>query len=245
MRGLLAQLTHRQAAIGKLGRALTAATQDRPQLDWAAGVGRTKDIRSLRAEIGVPHTGDSNDLALPVRTVIDLKHRVSELTHLIAEIRTRPDAPVDGQQHHGQPLTGRQNVGMIIAMDLTASMGARLLRITVVDDRDRDALQSLFDWLRLEDELRGRLRLEASRSARPGEMGALLDVLTVALGSGGVGAVLASSLSAWFSQRRAEVKVVLTRDGRSVEVDARVAKDELPGLMREIGRLVDGPEQQG
>ncbi|MFD8600427.1 hypothetical protein ACFV1L_36055 [Kitasatospora sp. NPDC059646] len=130
-------------------------------------------------------------------------------------------------------------------MDVTTGTGARLVRITVVDDRD-GVLQSLFDWLRMEDGLRGRLRLEASRDAGAGEMGALLDVLTVALGSGGAGAVLASSLSAWFSQRRAEVKIVLTgRDGRSVEVDARVARDELPGLLREIGRLVDGPEREG
>ncbi|MGW2547022.1 hypothetical protein ACWC5I_40660 [Kitasatospora sp. NPDC001574] len=37
------------AAIGELGRALTAAAQDRPLPDWAADAGRTEDIRRRRA----------------------------------------------------------------------------------------------------------------------------------------------------------------------------------------------------
>ncbi|MEE1821622.1 hypothetical protein PUR61_05340 [Streptomyces sp. BE20] len=37
------------AAIGELGRALTAAAQDRPLPDWAAGAGRTEDVRRRRA----------------------------------------------------------------------------------------------------------------------------------------------------------------------------------------------------
>ncbi|GGJ40264.1 effector-associated constant component EACC1 [Streptomyces brasiliensis] len=118
-----------------------------------------------------------------------------------------------------------------------------LLRITVAEDPD--ALQSLLDWLRHEDELRGRLRLEPSGSGTGGEMGGLLDVLTIALSSGGAGAVLARSLSTWLTHRHADVKVTVRGpDGRSVEVDAHLLQNDVPGLIREIRQLVDAPEQQ-
>ncbi|GAA2165045.1 effector-associated constant component EACC1 [Actinomadura napierensis] len=84
-----------------------------------------------------------------------------------------------------------------------------LLRVSVADDPD--ALQSLFDWLRREDEFRGRLLLEPSGGGVGGEMGGLLDVLTIALGSGGAGAVLARSLSTWLTNRHANVKVTVSR----------------------------------
>jgi hypothetical protein len=119
-----------------------------------------------------------------------------------------------------------------------------LLRVSVADDPD--ALQSLFEWLLLEDELRGHLRLEPSGSGTGGEMGGLLDVLTIAMGSGGVGAVLARSLSTWLTHRRADVKVTFRGpDGRSFEVDTRLDRDDhLPTLMREIRQLTESPEQQ-
>ncbi|GHE98970.1 hypothetical protein GCM10014715_63950 [Streptomyces spiralis] len=127
-------------------------------------------------------------------------------------------------------------------MDTTAGVDP-LLRITVADAPD--ALQSLYDWLRLEDEFRGRLRLAPSAPGTGGEMGGLLDVLTIALGSGGAGAVLARSLSTWLTHRHADVKVTVKGpDGRSVEVDAHLVRGDVPGLIREITRLVDGTEQQ-
>ncbi|MGW7448157.1 hypothetical protein [Kitasatospora sp. NPDC054795] len=49
VRGLFGQLADWQAAIGELGRALTAAAQDRPLPDWAADTGRTEDVRWRQA----------------------------------------------------------------------------------------------------------------------------------------------------------------------------------------------------
>lgn len=51
-------------------------------------------------------------------------------------------------------------------------------------------LVSLRDWPAAEEALRGRVEL-LGRSPQPGQMGAALDVLAVALGSGGAGSVLA------------------------------------------------------
>ena len=77
-------------------------------------------------------------------------------------------------------------------------------------------------------------------------MGGVLDVLVVALGSGGAGAVLATSVSTWLSQpRRADVKLTVTaEDGRHIELDARRIRDPAV-LLREVERLLrtESPER--
>ncbi|MFE4552445.1 hypothetical protein [Streptomyces sp. NPDC056785] len=125
----------------------------------------------------------------------------------------------------------------------TTPQAEPLLQITMADDPD--ALQSLYDWLRLEDELRGRLRLTSSSAGTGGEMGGLLDVITIAMGSGGAGAVLSGSLSTWLANRHSDVKLTVKgADDRTVEVEARLRQKDVPRLIREIRELVDRPEQQ-
>ncbi|MER7444521.1 effector-associated constant component EACC1 [Micromonospora avicenniae] len=117
-----------------------------------------------------------------------------------------------------------------------------VLRLSVPNGRYH--LTSLLDWLRREDELRGRVCLE-QLPTRPGEMGALADTLVVALGSGGAVAVLAGSLSTWLSQRGTSVEVQITGpDGRQVIVRAQRARD-LPALVREVETLLSRHEQAG
>ncbi len=116
-------------------------------------------------------------------------------------------------------------------------------RLSISAD-DGDVLRSVLDWLRREDTLRGRVRA-ASAPVRPGEMGGVFDVLIVALGSGGAGAALATSLSTWLSQpRRADVKLTVTADdGRHIELDAHRVPDPAV-LLREVERLLrpEAPE---
>ncbi|MFF1909618.1 hypothetical protein [Kitasatospora sp. NPDC058218] len=84
-------------------------------------------------------------------------------------------------------------------------------------------LLALRDWLVLEDEFRGRVELVRS-VPEPGRMGTAFDLLAVALGSGGAGAVLVQALTTWLTQRRADVTVtVFTREGRQITVDVRRA----------------------
>ncbi|MGH2844047.1 MAG: effector-associated constant component EACC1 [Solirubrobacteraceae bacterium] len=99
-------------------------------------------------------------------------------------------------------------------------------------------LRSLLEWLRHEDALRGRV-CTVHAPVRPGEMGGVLEVLEVALGSGGAGAVLAGSVSTWLSQpRRADVTLTVTaEDGRRIELDARLVRDPAV-LLREVERLL-------
>lgn len=106
------------------------------------------------------------------------------------------------------------------------------------DNNDPEVLRSLYQWLRNEPELRGRVQ-QLDRQPAPGEMGALADVLMVALGSGGAVGVVASSLKVFFAQpRRSDLKITIeTSDGRKVSVDAkRAANPEV--IVREV--LDDG-----
>lgn len=106
-----------------------------------------------------------------------------------------------------------------------------------------DQLPSLTDWLRHEDGLRGRVR-PFQPPPVPGQMGGALDALAVAVGSGGMGAVLANCLSTWISQRRSDVRItVSTRDGRTVEVDGKGVDPQ--ALTRDIERLLNNDEAEG
>jgi hypothetical protein len=95
------------------------------------------------------------------------------------------------------------------------------LRISLADG-DLADLESLQDWLGQERELTGRVRLSGS-APRRGELGTLVDVLVVALGSGGAISVLAASLKNWLSlPRRSDITIKIDRaDGSSVTIDAK------------------------
>jgi hypothetical protein len=103
----------------------------------------------------------------------------------------------------------------------------------VVESEDARALPDLFAWLGRENELRGKVRLQ-SRPLAPGEMGALPELIAVAIGSGGVASVLAGSLSTWLSQRKSDITLKVTgRDGRTVELNAQRVADA-DALLREV-----------
>jgi hypothetical protein len=103
-------------------------------------------------------------------------------------------------------------------------------------------LVSLRDWLAAEEPLRGRVELLA-RTPERGQMGAALDVMAVALSSGGAGAVLARSLSTWSVQRRADVTVHVSRSyGREVTVEVRRTSDP-QAVIGALGQLLEGGEE--
>ncbi|MGG2464418.1 effector-associated constant component EACC1 [Streptomyces sp. RGM 3693] len=93
-------------------------------------------------------------------------------------------------------------------------------------------LAALAGWLRAERELEGAIQLVRGDIAET-ELGSGLDVISVAVGSGGVGVALAQSLSAWLRTRRSDVKVTFTANGRRVEIDARRVKDPV-GLITQV-----------
>lgn len=113
---------------------------------------------------------------------------------------------------------------------------------TAPGEAEATHLVSLRDWLAAEELLRGRVYFPA-QSLRPGEMGAALDVLAVALGSGGAGAVLARSLSTWLVQRRADVIVRLSRkDGQDVVVEVHRSSDP-QAVINSVGQLLESRQE--
>ncbi|WP_410608051.1 effector-associated constant component EACC1 [Amycolatopsis sp. lyj-109] len=117
------------------------------------------------------------------------------------------------------------------------------LRLRIIGEDAASRLRSLHHWLGHEDDLRGRVELR-NRPIAPGEMGGVVDVLTVALGSSGAGAVLirslARSVSTWLTQSRADVSVTVTTTGetREVKVDVRRARDP-EAVLRSVEQLLE------
>ena len=109
-------------------------------------------------------------------------------------------------------------------------MGGRTVdtRIRVQDD-DSQGAASLYAWLGEERELRGRVRIIGSAIGEE-QLGSLPDVVSVALGAGGAGTVLASSLITWLQTRRSSAKITVERDGRSVTLEIETLHDVRPLL---------------
>ncbi|MFD5343219.1 hypothetical protein ACFWJY_05500 [Streptomyces anulatus] len=95
----------------------------------------------------------------------------------------------------------------------------------LIEDADAERaptnLLSLADWLRYEEDLRGKTRLEHSEIT-PGQMGGLPEALVIALSTGGAVTVLARSVVEWVKQRKSDVTVKAVKpNGESFEIDLR------------------------
>ena len=121
--------------------------------------------------------------------------------------------------------------------------GAVEVRISCVGGDRAVGVDSLSDWLRGEPELARRLRV-AGPMPGEGELGALADVLVIAVGSGGTLSVLAASLKAWLAQPRgSDVRIRVQHDGgETIEIDAkRIDGERADTLIRQaLGGRVSG-----
>ncbi|WP_432986315.1 effector-associated constant component EACC1 [Dactylosporangium sp. CA-233914] len=91
----------------------------------------------------------------------------------------------------------------------------------------------LHEWLRKERALAGLVR-RVPQPIEDGHLGGVADILVVALGAGGAGAVLAQSLLTWLRSRRADVSVTVSTEVGVVKVAATnlASADVLPVLER-------------
>jgi hypothetical protein len=99
-------------------------------------------------------------------------------------------------------------------------------RIRIADGSGEE-LAALGEWLQDEDELRGRVRA-VHRPVGETELGPMTEVLVVALGAGGAGSVLASSLRTWLVTRKTNVKITVESADRSVTMDLQTAGEVAP-----------------
>jgi hypothetical protein len=109
-----------------------------------------------------------------------------------------------------------------------------MVEVRVAVDGDSAAGESLWDWLRQEPSLRGRVR-HVSLPPQPGTMGSVSELVVEGVVTGTISTfagLLGQSLSVWLSQRlsrgAAHTAVeITTADGRSVTVTTeRVAEVE-------------------
>jgi Effector Associated Constant Component 1 len=106
-----------------------------------------------------------------------------------------------------------------------------MVAVIRVDGGDADELRSLHEWLRDEAELRGAVRL-IHASVAPDELGGIADAVSVAVGAGGAGTVLASALATWLRTRRTAVRLVVQRGGQKVELELETLESVVPLIER-------------
>lgn len=99
--------------------------------------------------------------------------------------------------------------------------------VQVKIDETSDELRLLAQWLRSEDELRGRVRL-TNRPIQVGDMGAALDAVVIAVSGGGAATVFVKSLFAWLSQRQKNMSIrlrLIRPEGQEAELDLTGIRD--------------------
>ena len=115
----------------------------------------------------------------------------------------------------GSKMAGGKGLGMDAQIRIAGGTG--------------EELAALGEWLGCEDELRGRIRAVRGPIGET-DLGAVTELLTVALGAGGAGTVLASSLKTWLVARRTTAKITVESAGRSVTLDVQTVGEMAPLL---------------
>jgi hypothetical protein len=115
------------------------------------------------------------------------------------------------------------------------------VKLTVCGDGYFEELKNLQDWLLDDPELAGCPITRPASSPGPGEMGAVSDVLVVALGSGGAGTALASSLVVWLRTRVGDITLRVRTSAGEAELTARNAKDA-EAVIASVATLLSGSD---
>jgi hypothetical protein len=116
--------------------------------------------------------------------------------------------------------------------------GGRKLEAQIwLTDGTSEEIGALAEWLVGENQLRGRVRTDRGPVGDT-ELGFSTELLTVMLGTGGAGTVLASSLKTWLQTRRTKAKITVKSRGRSVTLDIETV-DEVTPLLEEILKTPD------
>ncbi len=111
--------------------------------------------------------------------------------------------------------------------------------MTVHTEGGLEATEQLLDWLRDEDALRGLVR-RANTPIGEGDLGAITDVITVAVSSGITVTALARSLTTWLTHRRSDLDITVTRGDASVKIKGK--RLDADTVLRRIRDLTDPTE---
>jgi hypothetical protein len=115
------------------------------------------------------------------------------------------------------------------------------VRVRLVDG-DAVDVAALWQWLNDERDLRGRV-IRAPAPVGATELGGVADLLTVAVGAGGSGTVLATSLIAWIHTRRTTATVTVETNGRRITLDIATVDDISPLLHELVAPTTDTSDE--
>ncbi|MGI5196425.1 effector-associated constant component EACC1 [Streptomyces sp. CA-288835] len=93
--------------------------------------------------------------------------------------------------------------------------------LRIAGDSAEDDVRSLYEWLLLDRTVRREARVEMASSSVPvpGQQGAVLDLVSLVLGSGISAASLGVSIASWRATRPREPSITVERaDGRKVTI---------------------------
>ncbi|MFY1691869.1 effector-associated constant component EACC1 [Plantactinospora sp. WMMB782] len=114
--------------------------------------------------------------------------------------------------------------------------------LLVTVDGGLEEVLSLQRWLSEQDDFAGRARLLRSDPG-PGQMGTVLDTITIAAGGGGALTALLGTMSVWMRHRGAKITATVKKGNRSVTIDAdRVRSADIAALremVAEFSRTLD------
>lgn len=105
-----------------------------------------------------------------------------------------------------------------------------------IDGGTADDYVALTEYLNGTRDFRGRIQ-QVTGTPDEGKLDAgIIEMLTVAVGSGGLGVALTTSVNKWLESRRPDVTVEVTATSkkRTVKVDARNATSNMLELLRDI-----------
>jgi len=94
------------------------------------------------------------------------------------------------------------------------------VRISVLNDDAARETNGLAEWLRHERDLPTVVDL-VPRPTVPGELGAVVDIVVAAAGSGGLAVALINSLRSWLKAKAARVTIEVKTVKGSATLDAR------------------------
>jgi hypothetical protein len=101
-----------------------------------------------------------------------------------------------------------------------------------------ESIRSLLSWLQEEESLVGRCELVGS-APRSGEMGGLVEAISIILGSGGLSIAVARSIVVWLTHRTSDIEItVSTEDGSTVTLSSKRVRDP-EALVKEIDTLLN------
>lgn len=113
-----------------------------------------------------------------------------------------------------------------------------VVRIEIEGGDKAAEYNQLYAWLNGNRDFRGRVtRVIRSTTVGPvGQLGGIIELLEVALGSGGIATALAPSLTAWLQRNRhSEIAITVTRGKNKVTVNAKGVPDPQALLQDVLG----------